>query len=190
MPEENVHWPKTDDCRHQHLGPDRGGDAGDLQREVLVDDDTAVHVLMSSDDRGNLEAVVRATVSAAANYAGCHQGAVTVRICDDAAIHEINRQFLQHDYPTDVISFPYAFDPPAVEGELVVSWETAVGSARKLGHPAIAELLLYVAHGCLHLCGYDDQDPNSRKQMRRAEKAVLGRLRQQEMLGEDLKNLS
>ena len=105
---------------------------------------------------------------------------VSVAVVDDAAIQQLNRRHLQHGYPTDVLSFLLEREgPPGVrrarriEGEVVVSAETALRRAAEFGwHPAW-ELLLYVVHGTLHLCGYDDQTPPQRRQMRDRERTIL-----------------
>src|SRR5262245_51417779 len=93
---------------------------------------------------------------------------VTIALVDDAELHRVNREFLEHDWPTDVISFSYAenegilaVDGPrgagrSLDGELVVSVETAARCATVHGWSFHAELLLYCVHGLLHLCGYDD----------------------------------
>ena len=82
---------------------------------------------------------------------------ISLALVDNDTIHRLNRLHLGHDWPTDVITFPLSgADDPALAGELVVSTETAVTKARELrGEPA-AELALYLVHGLLHLCGYDD----------------------------------
>lgn len=105
------------------------------------------------------------------------QASVSVAIVDDDAIHELNRQFLAHDYPTDVLSFTLEDDPPRLEGEVVVSVDTARRNAEEAGWTAADELLLYVIHGALHLAGYLDKSPEDCAEMRAAEAAVLDRLR-------------
>ena len=128
------------------------------------------------DQRGHSPATaarLKSAVVAAARYRGCCVGEIGVRVTDDRSIREINRDHLGHDYATDVISFGYSLDPPHVEGELVVSGETARREAARLGWPDEHELLLYAVHGTLHITGMDDQDPSSRQQMRVAEQAVL-----------------
>jgi probable rRNA maturation factor len=105
---------------------------------------------------------------------------ISVAVVDDAAIRELNRRHLQHDYPTDVLSFLLEREGPAglrrarrIEGEVVVSAETARRRAAEFGwHPAW-ELLLYAVHGTLHLCGYDDRTPAQRRQMRQRERSIL-----------------
>lgn len=111
-------------------------------------------------------------------------GEISVALVDDAAIHKINRDFLGHDYPTDVVSFVLnsdgddlfldrELDAKSLEGELVISTETAVREAVTHGWSADDELLLYVVHGVLHLCGYDDLTDDARPIMRRRELQVL-----------------
>jgi probable rRNA maturation factor len=101
---------------------------------------------------------------------------VSIAVVDDETIHELNRQFLAHDYPTDVLSFTLEDDPPRLEGEIIVSVDTARQNAFEAGWSADDELLLYVIHGTLHLAGYLDKDPEDYAAMRAAEAAVLDRL--------------
>jgi probable rRNA maturation factor len=104
------------------------------------------------------------------------QGQIGIRVTDDPTIQEINRQHLQHDYPTDVISFAYDARPPAIEGELIISFDTARRRATELGWDVANELRLYVVHGVLHLTGMDDGHLELRQQMRRAEAAIMAEL--------------
>jgi len=87
---------------------------------------------------------------------------LSIAFVTNAAIRKINRRFLNHDFATDVISFPLDSD---LVGELVISAEYAVGEAAKRKIPVEEELLRYVAHGILHLMGYDDHRPADRKRM-------------------------
>lgn len=141
--------------------------------EILIDSD-AEEIFAASELR---QSDLASAVVAAAKVGGCDQVTVGVRVTMDAAIRPINRQFLKHDYATDVISFPYNWVPPRVEGELVVSIETAVAQAATAGWSVREELLLYVVHGTLHLVGLDDTTDPSRSEMRRAENTALASLR-------------
>jgi probable rRNA maturation factor len=123
-------------------------------------------------DERRLEAAVRAAFS----DSPYDDASVSVAVVDDAAIHALNRQFLEHDYPTDVLSFPLEDDPPRLEGEIVVSVDTAERCAADAGWTRDEELLLYVVHGALHLAGFDDNAPANAMAMRRREAAVLARL--------------
>ncbi len=117
---------------------------------------------------------------------------LSISVVDDPTIHRLNREHLQHDYPTDVISFQLdhirltqlpqevMVDRPSagchIEGEIVVSADTAEQQAAAGGWTASDELLLYVVHGLLHLCGYDDLSPELKCIMRARERSVLAEL--------------
>ena len=119
--------------------------------------------------------------SAAENVVGeveLSQCQISIAIVDDDTIHELNRRYLQHDYPTDVLSFPLEHNlaDGILTGEIIVSADTAKVNASEYGWEAQNELTLYVIHGCLHLIGYDDHSENDRSEMRAAEQRVLSRL--------------
>jgi probable rRNA maturation factor len=129
-----------------------------------------------SDWQPSLEEPIRNAVRAAARLRGFQDGKIGVMVTDDPTIHEINFRHLEHDYPTDVISFTYGRGDETVEGELVVSLCTARQSAASLGWDWQSELILYVVHGTLHICGLEDTTEEQRREMRLAEAAVLSRL--------------
>jgi len=108
---------------------------------------------------------------------GVKEARVTLAFVDNAHIHRLNKQFLDHDEPTDVLTFPYS--PPGAkkkEGEVAIGMEVARENAADRGHDPKLELVLYAIHGCLHLCGYTDTDAASEKEMRAKEREYLGRL--------------
>ena len=107
--------------------------------------------------------------------AGVVSGDVSVAIVDDPTIHELNVQYLSHDYPTDVISFVLERREEHLEGEIIVSVDTAVELAEDYDWDWKHELLLYVIHGCLHLVGYNDKDPQAKVEMQQAERRHLAR---------------
>jgi|SRR6516162_8706976 len=136
---------------------------------------------------------------------------VSVALVDDRQIQIVNREFLSHDSPTDVISFLLNGDAGAhnrakaprlleagrglvgrtrrrgniasrvarrgagksLDGEIVISAETACLVAGDYGTTPAAELALYLVHGLLHLCGYDDASPSEKRLMRRREAEAL-----------------
>lgn len=98
---------------------------------------------------------------------------ISIAIVDDGTIHRLNRQYLHHDYATDVLSFVLERTADLLEGEIVVSGETARAQAARYGWPPGQELLLYVIHGLLHLVGFDDQTPAAEGAMRCAEDIYL-----------------
>ncbi|MFO0892259.1 MAG: rRNA maturation RNase YbeY [Isosphaeraceae bacterium] len=107
---------------------------------------------------------------------GIRHAQVSMALVDDETIRRINKHHLDHDWPTDVISFPLS-EPGATvfAGELLVSAEMAKATAAEIGADPLAELALYVVHGLLHLCGYDDRSEEERELMRRREDEVLRR---------------
>jgi probable rRNA maturation factor len=100
---------------------------------------------------------------------GVDSGAISIAVVDDETMHELNREHLSHDYPTDVLSFLLEHDESRLEGEVIVSIDYAAGEAAKWGWSADDELLLYVVHGMLHLVGFDDHSESDRLAMRRKE---------------------
>jgi probable rRNA maturation factor len=119
---------------------------------------------------------LEAGVAAALESDDRRPASVSVAIVGDAAIHELNRRFLAHDYATDVLTFTLEDDRESLEGEIVASLDTARREAAAAGWSAADELLLYVVHGALHLAGYDDATPADAALMRWAEAQVLDRL--------------
>jgi probable rRNA maturation factor len=135
----------------------------------------SVQVEITIDHHAFQEPLARliAAAQAAAHYCGRFSGTIEVTVVDDPTIHKLNREQLQHDWPTDVISFVYDDQPDCVEGEIIVSWDTAQRVASGLHVPPMHELLLYIVHGTLHLCGLDDIEATDQALMRTAEASVL-----------------
>jgi probable rRNA maturation factor len=113
---------------------------------------------------------------------------ISVALVNDERMHQLNRKHLGHDNSTDVLSFlldchvesassadPH--QPPGrgkrLDGEVVVCAETAAREAGRFGWETGDELLLYVVHGVLHLCGYDDASDADRERMRLREADIL-----------------
>lgn len=119
------------------------------------------------------ESLIRQAVLRILAEEGVNSGQISVALVDDHTIHEINRRHLQHDYPTDVISFVLDSHDGYLDGEVVASADTANAVAKDLGWPAQNELLLYVVHGTLHLVGYDDLSDSDRDEMRTRERKYL-----------------
>ena len=101
---------------------------------------------------------------------------VSVGIVDDPRMHVLNRVHLGHDNPTDVLSFVYEATSNTIDGELIVSAETARRAGAEHGLATPDELLLYIVHGTLHLLGYDDQTNESQCEMRAGESHFLKQL--------------
>lgn len=120
---------------------------------------------------------LREAVEQVLKSAGIARAEISVAIVDNRQMHDLNRQYLDHDYPTDVLSFVLAHDADAgsLEGEIIVSADYAAREAGRFGWSADDELLLYIVHGALHLVGHDDQTPQGQQAMRQAEAEHLAR---------------
>ncbi len=107
----------------------------------------------------------------AASY-GRKLGDVAYIFCDDEEILRVNRQYLQHDYYTDIITFDYDEDD-VISGDLFISLDTVRTNAEQLGFPYEQELNRVIIHGILHLCGINDKGPGEREIMEAAENKAL-----------------
>jgi probable rRNA maturation factor len=101
---------------------------------------------------------------------------VSVAVVDDRTIARVHAEFLNDDSPTDVISFVLDSSPARLEGEIVASADTAAARAPQYRCSPERELLLYIIHGALHLVGYDDTTPKTRRTMRKMERKYLALL--------------
>ena len=107
----------------------------------------------------------------AAGY-GKRVGEVAYIFCDDEKILEVNRQYLNHDYYTDIITFDYCEDD-TISGDLFISLDTVRSNAEAQGTPYDEELHRVIIHGILHLCGINDKGPGERAIMEAAENKAL-----------------
>jgi len=108
---------------------------------------------------------------------GVTEAKVSLAFVDDATIAGLNKRFLEHEGPTDVITFPLSGrGARRLEGEVVIGAEVAQREARDRGHDVNTELCLYVIHGALHLCGYNDRSRRDASAMRNKEREYLRQL--------------
>ena len=107
----------------------------------------------------------------AATY-GKWVGEVGYLFCDDEHILEVNRQYLGHDYYTDIITFDYD-EGDVVNGDIVISLDTVRSNAVLYGKEYDEELYRVIIHGILHLCGINDKGPGEREIMEAAENKAL-----------------
>lgn len=142
---------------------------------VLLDAEPTIEIANEQSACRIDEALIRRAVLEILAGEGVERAQISVAVVDDRTIQAIHRKYLNHDDPTDVISFPLEWKDGCLDGEIVVSAETALAAAQELGWPAENELLLYVVHGTLHLLGYDDQSQPDRREMRDRERRYLTR---------------
>lgn len=107
----------------------------------------------------------------AANY-GRKVGDIGYLFCDDEKILGVNREYLQHDYYTDIITFDYDEDD-IISGDLVISLDTVRSNAELFNKTYEEELYRVIIHGILHLCGINDKGPGEREIMEAAENKAL-----------------
>lgn len=102
-------------------------------------------------------------------------GPLVYIFCDDEKIIEVNRQFLNHDYYTDIITFDYSRGR-MVSGDMFISLDTVKSNAELVGATYQQELHRVIIHGVLHLCGINDKGPGEREIMENFENQALGML--------------
>ncbi|MCP4592626.1 MAG: rRNA maturation RNase YbeY [bacterium] len=145
-----------------------------------MDDDSPYDISVSgaADALPPIDAArVREAVTAVLQRQGCRQACISVALVDDASIATLNQKYLAHEGPTDVLSFNLSDEEEAeLDGEIVLSWETAARQAAGRAHSSEAEVMLYVVHGTLHLVGLDDQQSADAAAMHAEEDRVLTEL--------------
>ncbi len=99
-------------------------------------------------------------------------GEIAYFFCDDEKILEVNRQYLQHDYYTDIITFDYC-EGNKLSGDLFISLDTVRSNSELFGTDYNTELHRVIIHGILHLCGINDKGPGEREIMEAAENRAL-----------------
>ena len=102
-------------------------------------------------------------------------GEITYFFCNDDKILAVNREYLQHDYYTDIITFDYC-QGNRLSGDLFISLDTVRSNADMLGTDYNTELHRVIIHGVLHLCGINDKGPGEREKMEAAEDRALSML--------------
>lgn len=113
-----------------------------------------------------------AWVKAVAASYGKRVGEIAYIFVDDEKILEVNRQYLGHDYYTDIITFDYC-EGDVISGDLFISLDTVRTNAEQVGATYEEELHRVIIHGILHLCGINDKGPGEREIMEAAEDKAL-----------------
>jgi probable rRNA maturation factor len=121
-------------------------------------------------DRGRMREIVRTVLQGEKVL----DAEISLAFVDNPTIHRLNQRYLQHDEPTDILTFPLS-EPGArkLAGELVIGVEVGQAQALNRGHDIMTELALYVIHGLLHLCGYDDHTDADIAAIRQRERHYL-----------------
>ena len=139
-----------------------------------------IHIDLQQDfsDTALLEHAARLTLEA---ESASVDSDMTIVLTDDAQLHELNRNYLGVDAPTDVLSFPAAEeeDPETgipYLGDILISIPRATQQAEAAGHPLEAEVQLLVVHGTLHLLGHDHAEAEEKARMWKAQAGVMSKL--------------
>ena len=117
-----------------------------------------------------------AWIKAVAATYGKRVGEIGYLFVDDEHILDVNKQYLGHDYYTDIITFDYC-EGDILNGDLVISLDTVRSNAELFGKPYEEELHRVIIHGVLHLCGLNDKGPGERELMEDAENRALALLK-------------
>lgn len=123
------------------------------------------------------ENLMRRWIGKVAGGFGKSLGDLAYIFCNDTKILEVNRQYLQHDYFTDVITFDYS-RLHKISGDMFISLDTVASNAKLVGADYETELYRVIIHGILHLCGINDKGPGEREIMERHENEALAVLHQ------------
>lgn len=118
------------------------------------------------------EKEVNAWINRVADTYGKKAGDISYIFCSDEKILEVNRQYLQHDYYTDIITFDYT-KGNKISGDLFISLDTVKSNSELFNMPYRNELFRVIIHGILHLCGLNDKGPGEREIMEEAENKAL-----------------
>lgn len=118
--------------------------------------------------------IVKATLNTLFKREGKKLADLQYIFVSDERLLEINRQFLQHDFYTDIITFPLSGPKQPISGDIYISVDRVRENAREYGNTVTQELLRVIFHGALHLCGYRDKTRQEEKIMRQLEDKYLG----------------
>jgi len=137
-----------------------------------------VHVQIDEEFSGEVEAkLLREAARAALKHQAAGSGAVTIALSGDETLQALNKQYLSHDYATDVLSFPSQTDDPDTSGryfgDIAISYPRALAQAQIGGHAVEAELQLLTVHGVLHLLGHDHAEAADKDRMWQAQAEIL-----------------
>jgi probable rRNA maturation factor len=121
-------------------------------------------------DHGRMRQIVRTVLEGE----GIADAEISLAFVDNASSQRLNKRYLDHDEATDILTFPLGEAGGKLTGELIVGAEVARAQAAERGHDVQAELALYVIHGLLHLCGFNDKSAAQVADMRRRERHYLG----------------
>lgn len=116
--------------------------------------------------------LLKSWIAKVADSYGLKTGDLAYVFCSDDRILEVNKEFLQHDYYTDIITFDYC-EGDTISGDMYISVDTVRTNSELYSTSFINEMHRVIIHGVLHLCGFKDKAPDDEKKMREAEAKAL-----------------
>ena len=116
--------------------------------------------------------LLKSWIAKVADSYGLKTGDLAYVFCSDDRILEVNKEFLQHDYYTDIITFDYC-EGDTISGDMYISVDTVRTNSELYSSSFINEMHRVIIHGVLHLCGLKDKAPDDEKKMREAEAKAL-----------------
>lgn len=125
---------------------------------------------------------VSSWIKKVAELHGKKVGDLSYLFCSDEHILEVNKEYLQHDYYTDIITFDYT-EEDVISGDMVISVDTIATNAEKFETSFESEFFRVVIHGVLHLCGINDKGPGEREIMEKHENEALEVAKEFELVG-------
>ena len=137
-----------------------------------------------SQKASNIEAVIRKVCDEVSRVYGLEEDEMSILLCDNAKIHELNKEYRGIDRPTDVLSFALnerdyncsQEEELHLLGDMIISLERTREQAIEYGHSFERELAYLTTHSCLHILGYDHMNDEDKKEMRTEEEFILGNL--------------
>ena len=132
----------------------------------------------------NIETVIRKVCDEVSRVYGLEEDEMSILLCDNTKIHELNKEYRGIDRPTDVLSFALnegedyegSEEEHHLLGDMIISLERAREQAIEYGHSFERELAYLTTHSCLHILGYDHMNDEEKKEMRIEEEFILGNL--------------
>jgi rRNA maturation RNase YbeY len=119
------------------------------------------------------KSLILQSVSAVLKGEKCRISSLELNLVNNYRIRKVNKNYLNHDYVTDIITFPYISDKKLIDGEIFISLDTVKANSKTYETGYKDEFVRVLIHGCLHLAGYGDKTKNEKVMMREKENKYL-----------------
>lgn len=136
-----------------------------------------IDFLNGKNEKSDFEKKIRKIIGSIRENENADLGDVNIVFCNDEFIREYNKEYLGHDYETDIITFYDKDEHGKTEGELLISIDRVRDNSKKYSSGFRSEIYRVISHGILHLCGYDDKTGKGKLLMRKKENYYLKKIR-------------